>query len=64
MKQLLDFIVAENDRALAVALGLVLGAMLCSPTMAREEQAVGPYKDFKGTIKLDVRDSKADRGAQ
>lgn len=25
-------------------------------------QAVGPYKDFKGTIKLDVRDSKADWG--
>jgi hypothetical protein len=22
--------------------------------------AVGPYRDFKGTIKLDIRDSKAD----
>jgi len=25
-------------------------------------QAVGPYKDFKGVIKLDVRDSKAHWG--
>ena len=25
-------------------------------------QPVGPYKDFKGDIKLDVRDSKADWG--
>ncbi len=28
--------------------------------MAQEEQAVGPYKDFKGKIELDVRDSVAD----
>jgi arylsulfatase A-like enzyme len=27
-----------------------------------ETQPVGPYKDYKGTIKLDVRDSKADWG--
>jgi hypothetical protein len=29
---------------------------------AVEAQPVGPYKDFKGTIELDVRDSKADWG--
>jgi arylsulfatase A-like enzyme len=29
---------------------------------ATETQAVGPYKDFKGSIKLDVRDSKPDWG--
>ena len=26
-------------------------------------QPVGPYKDFKGVIKTDIRDSKADWGA-
>jgi len=30
--------------------------------MGAAAQAVGPYKDFKGTIKLDVRDSKGDWG--
>jgi arylsulfatase A-like enzyme len=39
---------------------VALGAALPSGTMAQESQAVGPYKDFKGTIKLDVRDSVPD----
>jgi len=32
------------------------------PQTQPNTQAVGPYTDFKGTIKLDVRDSKADWG--
>ena len=42
--------------------GLTLGTLFSSMTMAQQAQAVGPYKDFKGTIKLDVRDSVADWG--
>ena len=45
-------------RLVVTVAGLTLGA---SAALA-EEQAVGPYKDFKGTIELDVRDSKADWG--
>jgi len=48
---------------------VVFGALLCSLAMAQtakkpapSSQAVGPYKDFKGVIKLDIRDSKADWG--
>jgi arylsulfatase len=44
------------DVVLAV---VVCPAFIASPTFAAD-QAVGPYKDFKGTIKLDIRDSKAD----
>ena len=47
---------------LLAALGLALGSMLPSTAMAQQEQAVGPYKDFKGKIELDVRDSVADWG--
>ena len=39
-----------------------LGALLSPLALAQQPQAVGPYKDFKGTIKLDVRDSVADWG--
>jgi arylsulfatase A-like enzyme len=39
-----------------------LGALLSPIAMAQQSQAVGPYKDFKGTINLDVRDSVADWG--
>lgn len=57
----------------AVGLTLVLAAALVgtlalttASSRAQEagtgSQPVGPYKDFKGTIKLDVRDSKADWG--
>ena len=42
--------------------GLAFGALLSSFATAQQSQAVGPYKDFKGTIKLDVRDSVADWG--
>ncbi|MGY4318240.1 hypothetical protein [Bradyrhizobium sp. JR3.5] len=38
-------------------------ATMISPAVAQQSQPVGPYKDFNGTIKLDVRDSKADWGA-
>ena len=41
-------------------------ALTATSARAQEQgagtQAVGPYKDFKGTIKLDVRDSKPDWG--
>jgi len=40
--------------ALALLLGISMGAV------AQQSQPVGPYKDFKGVIKLDVRDSKPD----
>jgi arylsulfatase len=42
--------------------GLALGALFSSMATAQETQAIGPYKDFKGTIKLDVRDSVPDWG--
>ena len=42
--------------------GLALGALVSSMAIAQETQAIGPYKDFKGTIKLDVRDSVPDWG--
>ena len=48
-------------RILAVA-GLALASFFASTAMAQQTQAVGPYADFKGTIKLDVRDSVADWG--
>ena len=50
--------VSFSGGVILVAVALALGA---SAALA-EEQAVGPYKDFKGTIRLDVRDSKADWG--
>ena len=39
-----------------------LGSLLSSGAFAQQPQPVGPYKDFNGTINLDVRDSKADWG--
>ena len=39
-----------------------LGASLSLGASAQQPQPVGPYKDFKGTINLDVRDLKADWG--
>jgi hypothetical protein len=39
-----------------------LGMLLSSVAFAQQPQPVGPYKDFNGTINLDVRDSKADWG--
>ena len=53
-------------RRMVPAIAIV--AMLVSLPRASDQekdtgkQAVGPYKDFKGTIKLDVRDSKPDWG--
>jgi len=47
---------------LGMALAATLGAALPSGASAQESQAVGPYTDFKGTIKLDVRDSVPDWG--
>jgi len=44
--------------ALLAALTTVFPSMVS----AQQEQAVGPYKDFKGKIALDVRDSVADWG--
>ena len=41
-------------------IGSALGAALSFTAMAQETQPVGPYKDFKGKISLDVRDSVAD----
>jgi len=57
-KSVLWFMVAALVGALA------LTTMSCSRSQDAGDgtQAVGPYKDFKGTIKLDVRDSKADWG--
>ncbi|MFN7986651.1 MAG: arylsulfatase [Thermoanaerobaculia bacterium] len=53
----------------ALWLGLALATLAAtSPARLGAQQAgagdqpVGPYKDFKGVIKLDVRDSKADWG--
>ena len=39
-----------------------LGMLLSSAAFAQQPQPVGPYKDFNGTINLDIRDSKADWG--
>jgi arylsulfatase A-like enzyme len=51
---------------LALGLGLaVIGLTGCTAQEKKADsstQAVGPYKDFKGTIKLDVRDSVPDWG--
>src|SRR6188768_2986201 len=46
-----------------VALFAMSTALIFAPASAQDNtQPVGPYKDFKGTIKLDVRDSKPDWG--
>jgi arylsulfatase A-like enzyme len=50
-----------SGRSLLAAV-VTIGAGLPSGAMAQEAQAVGPYTDFKGVIKLDVRDSVADWG--
>ena len=47
---------------LSVALLAALGTLPSPAAVAQQDQAVGPYKDFKGTIKLDVRDSVPDWG--
>jgi arylsulfatase len=47
--------------AAMLAVCVVAIAAVARPAFA-EDQAVGPYTDFKGTINLDVRDSKADWG--
>src|SRR5581483_4443757 len=39
-----------------------LGTSLSFAAAAQQPPSVGPYTDFKGTINLDVRDSKADWG--
>ncbi|MFG1185057.1 arylsulfatase [Xanthobacter aminoxidans] len=39
-----------------------LGVAIAGPAAAQQTQPVGPYKDFKGKIELDVRDSVADWG--
>ncbi len=48
--------------ALLMLIGSALGAALSFTAMAQDEQPVGPYKDFKGKIELDIRDSVADWG--
>jgi len=58
----------KSARSGILVLGLGLAVIGLTGCTAREKkadssaQAVGPYKDFKGTIKLDARDSKADWG--
>ena len=51
-------------KCLGIALFAILTFIPLAQVSAKEKaagaQGVGPYKDFKGTIKLDVRDSKAD----
>jgi arylsulfatase A-like enzyme len=49
----------KSTLVLAMA-GLALSAVIPSLAIAQQTQPVGPYKDFKGTIKLDVRDSVPD----
>ena len=51
-----------KTKVLVTIFGMTLATLISSATFAQETQAVGPYKDFKGTIKLDVRDSKSDWG--
>ena len=41
---------------------LTFGASIAWSAQAQETQAIGPYSDFKGVIKLDVRDSVPDWG--
>jgi arylsulfatase len=41
---------------------LAVTVLLAAACPAIAQQPVGPYKDFKGTINLDVRDSKPDWG--
>ncbi|MCX5494080.1 arylsulfatase [Kaistia dalseonensis] len=41
---------------------MAVSLTLSGPASAQETQPVGPYKDFKGKIELDVRDSVADWG--
>jgi len=56
------------SRLIVSALGVLLSSMATAqqaqpaPATAEPPQYVGPYTDFKGVIKLDVRDSKADWG--
>jgi len=45
-----------------VAVGFTSPTLAQNAPAAEETQAVGPYKDFKGVIKLDVRDSTPDWG--
>ena len=52
----------KRVHALAALVAMVLFplAQASAQEKGAEAQPVGPYKDFKGAIKLDVRDSKAD----
>jgi len=49
-----------SSTALACMVALVTG--MAAYAAEEQSQNVGPYKDFKGVMKLDVRDSKADWG--
>ncbi len=51
-----------KTRVAAAMIGLVAGIALSSPAPAQQDQPVGPYKDFKGKIELNVRDSTPDWG--
>jgi len=49
----------QRQHVAAMLAVFVAVALIAGPAFTGD-QAVGPYKDFKGTIKLDIRDSKAD----
>jgi sulfatase-like protein len=52
----------NSVRTVLLASLAVAATATIAPAGAQQPQPVGPYKDFKGTINLDVRDSKADWG--
>ncbi|MFO0993331.1 MAG: arylsulfatase [Hyphomicrobiales bacterium] len=47
---------------LIAAVSMLLGTIISCAAGAQDGQPVGPYKDFKGKIELDVRDSVPDWG--
>jgi len=52
----------NSVRTVLLASLAVAAAATIAPAGAQQLQPVGAYKDFNGTINLDVRDSKADWG--
>jgi arylsulfatase A-like enzyme len=49
-------------RACMASMALVASIVVSPLAVAQQDQPVGPYKDFKGKIELDVRDSTPDWG--
>ena len=52
----------NSVRSVLLASLAVAAAATIAPAGAQQPQPVGPYKDFNGTINLDIRDLKADWG--